>query len=119
MNSTPTTAPGGTGDSQEDATGTEERLTREEAYAVVRLYLWCAVNTRAQDGGSGSVARARLGMAPFVWSPVRPEPIVPATNGSIRGPQPARDFPNDNYEWGHPTFDVYMRAYKALEAPQP
>lgn len=81
----------------------EELERRAEAYVTLRDSYWIAVNKRNPLNTSGKLH----------YSPTRPAPTVPAANGPLMTmagyAHPARDFPNDDYEWGHPPFAWFLR----------
>lgn len=89
--------------------------TREDSYHKLRPFLWCAVSRRDPTYCSPH----------FHWSPVRPLPTVPPYSGhvaramGITAPAPAQDFPNPLIEWGHPTYECFLRAYSDLDGLYP
>lgn len=88
-------------------------MTREEAWPIVRDYLWCPYSKRYNDYvWSGK----KDGKPPFTWSKERPAPTVKRLDSPLwtalgHRPVPARDFPNPDYVWAHPSFEIYIRYY--------
>ena len=95
-------------------------MTREDAYQSVREFLWCptarVLNHQEWNRPDQLDSWAN---GPFRWGAVKPPPRYKGTSGKFmwQAVQP-RDFPNEDYVWDHPTFDMYMRAWESWEAAQ-
>lgn len=94
---------------------------REAVYQKVKPYLWCGINRRT---GECSIRSGVMGQifshyiepsGPFTFSPTKPPPRYKGSSGPIGGYVPPSDFPNPDYEWGHPDFQTYLRGYELLD----
>ncbi len=78
-----------------------------EAYLKVRDFLWCPIDRKHPND---------IRCHNFKWGE-RPKPQYPEYRygplfsplGLVGQVRPARDFPNDDFEWGHPTFASFLR----------